>query len=107
MPRLAVAREHHIDAIYRESHRVWGAGLAFDGYREMWRELSRTPWARNHATFYVWLDGADRVLSGTRNHTSERGTSLELIDRAGDQKIELILRQEPRNPVSPGGTGRG
>ncbi len=56
MPRLSDARSEHIDAVFRESYALWGAGLGYDDYRAFWNELSLTRWARSHLRYYVWLD---------------------------------------------------
>lgn len=66
MPRLAIAREEQIDRIYRESHALWGAGLAWSHYRDLWRELSATPWGSRHARFWVWLGDDREVLSSAK-----------------------------------------
>ena len=66
MSRLGVARDDQIDAIYRESYRIWGGGLTFEGYRELWSEQCRTPWGSRYARFYVWTDDRGRVLSSLK-----------------------------------------
>jgi len=66
MPRLAIAERHHLDQVYRESHAVWGIGLSRRDYVALWTDLSRTPWAREHARFYVWLNDEGEVLSSLK-----------------------------------------
>lgn len=66
MPQLAIARPEQIDEVYRESHSLWGAGLAYDDYRGLWRDVSRTAWARLWVRFYVWTDDDGRVLSSMK-----------------------------------------
>jgi predicted N-acetyltransferase YhbS len=64
--RLELARDEQIDEVYRESHRLWGAGLTYEDYRGLWRDLAATPWARRWVRFYVWTDGAGDVLSSMK-----------------------------------------
>lgn len=66
MSRLTIARDDQIDAIYRESHALWGSGLGFDDYRELWRDLARTAWGGKHTQFCVWVDGRGAVLSSLK-----------------------------------------
>lgn len=66
MPRLAVADPSQVERIYRESHALWGAGLARRDYLELWREISDTPWGRDNARFYVWLGDGDEILSSLK-----------------------------------------
>jgi len=66
MPRLVVARKDQIDAIYRESHAVWGAGLTPDAYRDLWDDVSHTPWAQRWARFYLLVDDEERILSSLK-----------------------------------------
>ncbi len=66
MPRLRSARRQEIATIFRESHRVWGAGLTYPAYLDMWLELMDTPWARTHFRQLVWVDDDDNVLSSLK-----------------------------------------
>jgi GNAT superfamily N-acetyltransferase len=66
MPRFSVASEQQTEAIYRESHTLWGAGLSAEDYLGLWRDVSRTAWARKHARFFVWLDDEGEVLSSMK-----------------------------------------
>jgi len=66
MPRLIAATPFQIEAIYRESHGLWGAGLTRADYLGLWHDISRTDWARCHAHFQVWLDEASGVLSSLK-----------------------------------------
>lgn len=77
MPRLAPARDDQLDAIYKESHALWGAGLSLEDYRALWEDLRRTPWGSEHAGFLVWLDASDRVLSSLKTYRPR----LRLLDR--------------------------
>jgi predicted N-acetyltransferase YhbS len=63
---LTVARPDQIEAIHRESHVLWGAGLDPVQYSEMWAELRSVPWARKHFTHYVWLDPTGAILSSVK-----------------------------------------
>jgi len=63
---LRIARDDQIDAIYRESHALWGSGLAFEDYRGLWRDLARTEWGAKHAQFCVWVDDRGTVLSSLK-----------------------------------------
>jgi GNAT superfamily N-acetyltransferase len=66
-PRLARARPDEIASIYRQSHALWGAGLALADYRGLWDDLHRTAWGSRHAEFCVWVrDGERRVLSSLK-----------------------------------------
>jgi predicted N-acetyltransferase YhbS len=64
--RLELARDEQIDEVYRESHRLWGAGLSYEDYRGLWSELSASPWARSWIRFHVWTDGAGQILSSMK-----------------------------------------
>ena len=66
MSSLTVAREEQIDAIYAESHAVWGSDLDPGDYRALWTDLARTPWGREFATFCVWSYDRGRVLSSAK-----------------------------------------
>jgi GNAT superfamily N-acetyltransferase len=66
VPRLAVATSEQIDAIYRESFALWGAGLTFEDYRAFWNDLSRAPWAQRCLDYLVWLDDDGTLLSSMK-----------------------------------------
>jgi len=66
MPRLQIASGQQIESIYRESHRLWGAGLSCQDYVGLWRDLGRTSWGRRNARFYVWLDDRGGILSSMK-----------------------------------------
>jgi len=66
MPFLANASQAQVEAIYRESHAVWGGGLGFEQYLGLWREVSGLPWARSHADFRVWIDDEGQLLSSLK-----------------------------------------
>ena len=79
MARLTTARSDEIDAIYRESYALWGAGLTFDGYRAFWVDLNRTTWAEKYLTYRVWQNQDDTVLSSLKQYRP----SLRLFGREG------------------------
>jgi hypothetical protein len=64
--RLAVARGDQIDAIYAESHALWGAGLTRDDYRALWHDLAGTIWGRRYSRFLVLTDDDGAVLSSVK-----------------------------------------
>ena len=66
MPRLAVADTDQINAIYRESFSLWGAGLSFDDYLAFWNDLGATAWAKNSLSYLVWTDDDAAVLSSLK-----------------------------------------
>ncbi len=66
MPRLAVADNDQINAIYRESFSLWGAGLSFDDYLAFWDDLGATAWAKNALSYLVWTDAHGAVLSSLK-----------------------------------------
>jgi predicted N-acetyltransferase YhbS len=66
VPTLNVARSDQIEAVYEESHALWGAGLDFSGYHGLWEDLQRTAWGRDHLRFLVWADGEGRILSSMK-----------------------------------------
>lgn len=63
---MAIGDDAQLRAIYRESYALWGAGLTERDYVELWMEIRETPWAREHATFYVWLDDRGQLLSSLK-----------------------------------------
>ncbi len=68
MPHLTIARDDQIDAIYRESHALWGSGLGLEDYRGLWQDLARTEWGGKHARFCVWVDDRGSVLSSLKRY---------------------------------------
>ena len=66
MSRLAIADSIQTEAIYRESHAVWGGGLSSRDYRGLWEEISSTAWARKYLRFFVWLGERGEVLSSLK-----------------------------------------
>jgi hypothetical protein len=66
VPTLDVARPDEIEAVYHESHALWGAGLDLAGYLGLWDDLQRTAWGRNHLRFLVWRDDDGSVLSSMK-----------------------------------------
>jgi len=79
VPRLTEARSHHIDAIYRESYALWGAGLSFEDYRSFWADLSTTGWAHDNLSYLVWLDDDGSILSSLKLYQPR----VRLYDRQG------------------------
>ncbi|HKQ60949.1 MAG TPA: GNAT family N-acetyltransferase [Candidatus Polarisedimenticolaceae bacterium] len=77
MPSLAVASLEQIRAIYRESYRLWGGGLSPGDYYGLWEDLQSTAWGRRYASFLVWVDGRDRILSSLKVYRPE----IRLYDR--------------------------
>ncbi len=77
MPGLAVASREQIHSIYRESHSLWGVGLSPEDYSALWDEISRTPWARRHARFYVWVREDGEVLSSLKHYRPQ----IRVLDR--------------------------
>lgn len=66
MSILSVARPSQIEAVYRESHALWGAGLSSVDYLAMWDDLSATAWGRRYFRFLVWHDERGGVLSSMK-----------------------------------------
>ncbi len=66
LPRLRPARRHEIAAIFKESHALWGAGLTYPAYLDMWLELMDTPWAKDHFEHLVWVEDDETVLSSLK-----------------------------------------
>jgi len=63
---LRVATTEQVDQIYRESYRLWGAGLSFEDYLGLWREIESTRWGKRCITFLVWCDERGTVLSSLK-----------------------------------------
>ena len=83
MAQLAVANREQIDRIYAESHSLWGGGLTPAEYREFWAELSATPWAERHVTYFAWLDDAGDLLSSLKLYRPR----VRILGRAGRASI--------------------
>jgi GNAT superfamily N-acetyltransferase len=66
MPHLVNASQAQVEAVYRESHAIWGGGLNFEQYFGLWREVSSLPWTRKHAAFRVWLGDDGELLSSLK-----------------------------------------
>jgi GNAT superfamily N-acetyltransferase len=66
MPKLVLASTTQIEAIYRESHALWGAGLHLRDYTALWNEISNLPWAARHARFHAWQADDGQVLSSMK-----------------------------------------
>ena len=65
-PELRAATDAEIQAISRESHALWGAGLDVDAYVAFWGELRASPWGRRHYRHCVWVDARGEVLSSVK-----------------------------------------
>jgi predicted N-acetyltransferase YhbS len=68
---LRVAAPDEIEAVYRESHALWGAGLSFSDYVQFWADVRATGWARDHYQHLVWVDGRGSVLSSLKLYRPE------------------------------------
>jgi GNAT superfamily N-acetyltransferase len=77
--RLVSATPEQMEAVYRESHAIWGSGLSFEEYLAYWRDLMATPWARRRFHFEVWLGEDGRVLSSLKVYRLE----VDLLGRRG------------------------
>lgn len=66
MGRLVLATRAQVDRITRETHALWGAGLSYAAYRDLWEELGRSAWATKYARYYVWEDDDRRVLASAK-----------------------------------------
>lgn len=66
MARLVLASPAQIDRITRETHALWGGGLSYPAYRDLWDELGRSAWATKYARYHVWQDDGGRVLSSLK-----------------------------------------
>jgi predicted N-acetyltransferase YhbS len=66
VPFLTLGRSDQLDAIYRESHALWGSGLTLEDYTGLWHDLRRTEWGGRHAGFHVWVDDRGQVLSSVK-----------------------------------------
>ena len=68
MTRVQIADSAQVEAVYRESHPLWGIGLSPTDYRRQWDDLCGTTWARRHARFLVLVDGENHVLSSLKHY---------------------------------------
>ena len=66
MARLVLATRAQIDRITRETHALWGGGLSYEDYRDLWEELGRSAWAERWARYYVWQDDDGQILSSLK-----------------------------------------
>ncbi|MDH3784261.1 MAG: GNAT family N-acetyltransferase, partial [Acidobacteriota bacterium] len=66
MHRLAIASDAQVRTLSGQTHVLWGGGLDPDAYLDLWIELCRTDWVRDHATYYVLDDGDGNVLSSLK-----------------------------------------
>jgi len=64
--RFALASRAQIDRIMRETHALWGGGLSYGAYRELWEELGSSAWATRFAHYYVLEDDDGQVLSSLK-----------------------------------------
>lgn len=66
MPTLDVAVPDQIEAVYEQSHALWGAGLDLGDYLGLWEDLKRTAWGRERLRFLVWREDDGRILSSMK-----------------------------------------
>src|SRR6185369_9122041 len=72
-----------IEAIYRESHALWGAGLSYSDYVEFWADVRETGWARDHYRHLVWADGRGGILSSLKVYRPEVRLGRRRVRAAG------------------------
>lgn len=80
---LSVASPSEIEAIYRESHALWGAGLSYSDYVEFWADVRETGWARDHYRHLVWTDGRGGILSSLKLYRPEVRLGSRRVHAAG------------------------
>jgi len=80
---LSVASPTEIEAIYRESHALWGAGLSYSDYVEFWADVRETGWARDHYRHLVWADGRGGILSSLKLYRPEVRLGRRRVRAAG------------------------
>ncbi len=83
LPRLRPARRDEIAAILRESHGLWGAGLTYAAYLDMWLELLETPWGKRRFRHLVWVEEDGTVLSSLKLYRPV----VRLLDRTGPASV--------------------
>jgi hypothetical protein len=83
LPRLRPARRDEIAAILRESHGLWGAGLTYSAYLEMWLELLETPWGKRRFRHLVFVERDGSVLSSLKLYRP----AVRLFDRVGTAAV--------------------
>jgi predicted GNAT family acetyltransferase len=83
VPHLRLARREEIGEILRESHGLWGAGLTYPAYLDMWLELMETPWAEHRFRYMVWAEDDGTVLSSLKLYRPV----VRLYDRAGSAAV--------------------
>ena len=66
MARLVLATRAQIDRITRETHALWGGGLSYEDYRDLWEELGSSAWATRWARYYVWEGEDGQILSSLK-----------------------------------------
>ena len=66
MARLVLATRAQIDRITRETHALWGGGLSYEDYRDLWEELGSSVWAARWARYYVWEGEDGQILSSLK-----------------------------------------
>ncbi len=62
---LRRADDREIEAVSRESHALWGAGLDIDGYIGLWSDLRATRWGSRWFEHLVWR-GDEGILSSLK-----------------------------------------
>ena len=66
MTRIVIADPEQVEGVYRESYALWGGGLSYEGYLELWRDLRATPWGRENLSFWVLVGENGAVLSSLK-----------------------------------------
>jgi len=64
--QIVTPRADEVREILRESHALWGSGLALEPYLSMWAELAATPWGRDWFSWRALVDDRGRVLSSLK-----------------------------------------
>jgi predicted N-acetyltransferase YhbS len=82
-PTLRAASPDEIEAVYRESHALWGAGLSFSDYVQFWADVRETDWARDHYRHLVWVDGRGGVLSSLKLYRPQVRLGIRRVWAAG------------------------
>lgn len=99
MPHLRPARDHEIEALYRESHALWGAGLTFRAYVDFWADLRATTWGRRNFAHCVWSED-DAVLSSMKVYRPTVRLSGRTLSAVGFGAVFTPLRNRGRGHAS-------
>jgi predicted N-acetyltransferase YhbS len=93
---LRAASEAEIEAIYRESHALWGAGLTFSDYVEFWADVRGTDWAREHYRHLVWVDARGTVLSSFKLYRPDVSVGGRTVRATGIGAVFTPVRHRRR-----------